>query len=66
MNTRNNCYTYFKIVGNFNPDDVSELLGLTPEKHGKLEIFDVMEQSTILLFGKLEDALNMMSKSKTK
>ncbi len=26
MLTRNNCYTYFKIVGDFNPDDVSKLL----------------------------------------
>lgn len=32
MSTRNSCYTYFKIVGNFNPDDISALLSLTPEK----------------------------------
>lgn len=36
MNTRNNCYTYFKIVGDFNPDDVSKLLNLTPEKSWKI------------------------------
>lgn len=36
MNTRNSCYTYFKIVGKFNPDDVSELLNLTPEKTWKI------------------------------
>ena len=36
MDTRNSCYTYFKIVGNFNPDDVSELLNLTPEKTWKI------------------------------
>ena len=36
MNTRNSCYTYFKIVGNFNPDDISELLSLTPEKVWKI------------------------------
>lgn len=36
MNTRNSCYTYFRIVGNFNPDDVSERLGLTPEKTWKI------------------------------
>lgn len=36
MNTRNSCYTYFKIVGNFNPDDVSELLNLIPEKTWKI------------------------------
>ena len=36
MNTRNSCYTYFKIVGNFNPDDISELLNLTPENTRKI------------------------------
>jgi hypothetical protein len=36
MNTRNSCYTYFRIVGDFNPDDVSERLGLTPEKSWKI------------------------------
>ena len=36
MNTRNECYTYFKIVGNFYPDEISELLGLTPEKSWKI------------------------------
>ena len=36
MNTRNSCYTYFKIIGDFNPDDVSELLNLTPEKSWKI------------------------------
>ena len=36
MNTRNNCYTYFRIVGDFNPDDVSERLNLTPEKAWKI------------------------------
>lgn len=36
MNTRNSCYTYFKIVGDFNPDDISALLNLTPEKSWKI------------------------------
>ena len=36
MNTRNSCYTYFMIVGNFNPDDVSALLSLTPEESWKI------------------------------
>lgn len=36
MNTRNSCYTYFKITGNFDPDRVSELLNLTPEKAWKI------------------------------
>ncbi len=36
MNTRNSCYTYFKIVGDFNPDYVSELLNLKAEKSWKI------------------------------
>ncbi len=28
MKTKNTCYTYFAIVGNFNPDQITELLGL--------------------------------------
>ena len=36
MSTRNSCYTYFKIVGKFNPDDVSKILNLTPEKTWKI------------------------------
>lgn len=30
------CYTYFKIVGNFDPGTVSELLGITPEDFWKI------------------------------
>ena len=26
------CYTYFKIVGNFDPDKISSILGLIPDK----------------------------------
>lgn len=33
---RNTCYTYFKIVGDFNPDEISTLLNLTPEKSWKI------------------------------
>lgn len=36
MNTRNSCYTYFKIVGDFNPEEVSILLKLSPEKSRKI------------------------------
>ena len=36
MITRNSCYTYFCIEGEFNPDKVSELLNLTPEKAEKI------------------------------
>ena len=35
-NTRNKCYTYFKIVGNFDPDHITEILNLTPEKSWKI------------------------------
>ena len=28
MNTRNECYTYFKIVGNFHPEEISELIDI--------------------------------------
>ena len=36
MNTKNSCYTYFKIVGDFNPDDVTKLLNLAPERSWKI------------------------------
>ncbi len=29
--SRNSCYTYFRISGDFDPDRVTELLGLTPD-----------------------------------
>lgn len=31
-----NCYTYFKIVGDFDPDTISELLGIAPEKFWRI------------------------------
>lgn len=30
------CYTYFKIVGNFDPDTITELLGIVPEEFWKI------------------------------
>lgn len=30
------CYTYFRISGDFDPDTISELLGLTPDKSWKI------------------------------
>ena len=36
MKTRNSCYTYFRIVGDFNPDEVSELLNIKSEKSWKI------------------------------
>ena len=30
------CYTYFRITGNFDPDAVTEMLGLQPEKSWKI------------------------------
>ena len=32
MSMKNSCYTYFAIDGNFDPDDVSKFLNLTPDK----------------------------------
>lgn len=31
----NQCYTYFKIVGDFNPDAITKMLGIQPEKSWK-------------------------------
>ena len=36
MENRNQCHTYFKIVGNFNPDEISNILNLNPEKSWKI------------------------------
>lgn len=33
--TRNRCYTYFKITGDFDPDAVTALLGLQPDEAWK-------------------------------
>ena len=30
--SQNTCYTYFAIVGDFDPDEISAILNLTPEK----------------------------------
>ena len=35
-NTRNRCYTYFKITGNFDPDRITKILNLTPERYWKI------------------------------
>ena len=36
MTGRNSCYTYFSIVGDFDPDEISSRLALTPEKTRKI------------------------------
>lgn len=36
MNTQNSCYTYFTIVGDFDPDSVSRLLNLNPDQSWKV------------------------------
>jgi hypothetical protein len=36
MNKQNNCYTYFAIKGDFNPDDITAKLGLSPDKQWKI------------------------------
>lgn len=33
---QNSCYTYFAIKGNFNPDEITEILELTPSKCWKI------------------------------
>ena len=35
-NTKNSCYTYFTIVGDFDPDSVSRLLNLNPDQSWKI------------------------------
>lgn len=35
MNTKNTCYTRFKIIGDFDPEYVSAVLGITPERSWK-------------------------------
>ena len=35
METRNRCYTYFRIVGNFDPDVISARLGIIPNDSWK-------------------------------
>ena len=36
MEAKNKCYTYFKIVGDFDPDIATARLGLTPTKSWKI------------------------------
>ena len=36
MKTKNSCYTYFTIVGKFDPDEVSVQLNLEPERKVKI------------------------------
>ena len=35
LQTRNSCYTYFKMVGDFDPDEVTALLQLQPDETWK-------------------------------
>lgn len=34
--SKNECYTYFKIIGDFDPNEITEWLGLQPEKTRKI------------------------------
>lgn len=36
MGKRNSCYTYFKITGDFEPDIITDILELCPEKSWKI------------------------------
>lgn len=58
MKTRNSCYTYFAIVGDFNPDEVSKLLNLPPDKTrkiGDLRKDGTKYDSALWQFGKCAD-----------
>lgn len=48
VNMKNRCYTYFRIVGQFNTDDISNILNLTPEK--KWDIGDARPNGSKLDF----------------
>ncbi len=52
MTTRNSCYTYFTIVGDFNPDEVTRILNLQPEK--KWKIGDKRRNGTVYDFAHWE------------
>lgn len=39
MKTKNTCYTYFKIIGNFKTDDISKMLEMLPEEKSDIEDF---------------------------
>ncbi len=34
--TKNSCYTYFRITGSFDPDEISAMLQLAPERQWKI------------------------------
>ena len=36
MKTKNECYTYFRISGDFDPDTISEMLGILPDRSWKI------------------------------
>lgn len=61
MPTRNRCYTYFKITGDFNPDEVTALLGLQPNevwKRGDMWLKGHASQtyaSSAWLFGRCDE-----------
>ncbi len=52
MHTRNECYTYFRITGDFDPTHVTQLLGLHPDKAWK--IGDSRRNGTIYDFASWE------------
>jgi len=48
MNEKNSCYTYFKIVGNFMPDEITKILKLNPTK--QWSIGDLRRNSSVYDF----------------
>ena len=45
---RNECYTYFQITGSFDPDEITDLMGLKPDKCWK--IGDLRKNGTVYDF----------------
>lgn len=39
QNGRNSCYTYFRITGDFEPDEISNMLGLSPRESWRIGDF---------------------------
>lgn len=48
MSEPNSCYTYFKITGDFDPDDITHLLALSPEKQWR--VGDLRRNGTVYDF----------------
>ena len=52
MDEQNSCYTYFRMVGNFNPDDITAKLKLSPSEQSR--IGDLGKYGTVYEFASWE------------